>query len=255
MKIFPNISEDIRLAPEKKNQMWATIVDKINLSANSIPENVRMENDKRHTLWGDQNPSSLSPNHKNMVNTKIFATMLVILASIMGTSFAAEQSLPGETLYAFKVRVNESVRWAFTFGAEADAKWEIEKIERRAEEKKELEARAQMTTKVEADIESQSQTSADKVEAIIVRLQAEGKAEAATSLEGGLNTALNAIVSHESKTNTDTKVESETTHSNTLEGVLDVETKSTGSANGSTDSDTSELKLDLDADSQAKLDI
>ena len=181
--------------------------------------------------------------------------MLVILASIMGTSFAAEQSLPGDPLYAFKVGVNESVRGAFTFGAEADAQWEIEKIERRAREKMELEAQAELTTTAEAEIESRSQTSADKVEAIIVRLQAEGKAEAATSLEGGLNTALNAILSHESKTNTDTKVKTETAEK--FDGVVDIDAKTSGSTNSSTNSDSekAELKLDVDTDTKVDLDL
>ncbi len=99
--------------------------------------------------------------------------MLVIIASITGTSFAAERSVPGDALYAFKIGVNESVRGALSIGAEADARWEIEKIERRAAERAELEARAEMTTKVETDIETRSQTSVEKVQSIIVRLQAE----------------------------------------------------------------------------------
>jgi len=70
-----------------------------------------------------------------MANTKIFATMILILASIMGTSFAAERALPGDALYGFKVGVNESVRGAFNFDAQDRAQWEITKIERRAQEK------------------------------------------------------------------------------------------------------------------------
>lgn len=256
MKTFQNTIKNIQLPSEKKNQMWASIVDKIELWENSLGENVRMDEVKRHTEWGAYiKPSPLYPNQKNMVNTKIFATMLVIIASIMGTSFAAEQSLPGDSLYAFKVEVNESVRGALTFGAEAEAKWEIEKIERRAREKMELEAQAELTTTAEAEIESRSQTSADKVEAIIVRLQAEGKAEAATSLEGGLNTALKAIVSHESKTNTDTKVKSETAEK--FDGVVDIDAKTSGSTNSSThsDSEKAELKLDVDTDTKVDLDL
>lgn len=129
---------------------------------------------------------------------KIIASVLVA-GSLLGTSYAAEFALPGQALYAFKVGVNESVRAAFTFGAEADAKWEIEKIERRAKEKMELAARAQATVKTEAEIASRSQSSADKVQEVILRLQSEGKAEAATSLEGGLNTALNAILTAEAR--------------------------------------------------------
>ena len=254
MKKFQNIRDNTILPTQKKNEMWANIADKISAFENSLPENVRMGMDKRHTLWGVAKPSFLYPNQKNMV-TKIIAS--VLMAGLMGTSFAAEQALPGQPLYAFKVGVNESVRGAFTFGTEAHAKWEIEKIERRAREKFELEARAEMTAKTETEIESRSQTSADKVQAIIVRLQAEWKAETATSLEGGLNTALNAIVSHGSKTNTDTKVKSETTNTNTVDEVLDIDVKSSGSANGSTNSqsENAELKLDVEANTKVDLDV
>ena len=41
--------------------------------------------------------------------TKIITSVL-IAGSIIGTSFAAEQAVPGDALYAFKVGVNESVR-------------------------------------------------------------------------------------------------------------------------------------------------
>ena len=120
--------------------------------------------------------------------------------AIMATaSYAAEQALPGDVLYGFKVHVNESVRGAFSFSAENKAKWEIEKIERRAEEKRELEAESHMTVEANAEIESRSQDSAEKVREVIVRLQTEWKAEAATSLEGGLNTALKAIVTAQTR--------------------------------------------------------
>jgi hypothetical protein len=118
-------------------------------------------------------PSPLYTNHKNMVNTKIFATMLVILVSIMGMSFAAEQSLPGDSLYDFKVRVNESMRGAFAFGAEADAKWEIEKIERRAQEKAELEAEAHMTPRAQAIIVTEANVSSERAHEALIKLRSE----------------------------------------------------------------------------------
>lgn len=69
--------------------------------------------------------------------------------------------------------MNESVRGAFTFGAEADAKWEIEKIERRNEEKAKLQAEAKLTAEANAEIKSRSENSAEKVQGVIARLKAE----------------------------------------------------------------------------------
>lgn len=50
MKTFPNITKNIALPLEKKNQMWANIVDKIELSPISPEENVRMDDANRHTV-------------------------------------------------------------------------------------------------------------------------------------------------------------------------------------------------------------
>lgn len=213
MKPFQNIPENIHLSPEQKNTLWSRIIDRIELSEKSLQKNVRMDEGKRHTPWDAYTMlSPLYPNQKSMV-TKIIAW--VLLAGLMGTSFASESALPGDMLYTFKVEVNESVRGAFTLGAEARAKWEIEKIERRARERAELEARSRVTVESETEIESRSQDSAEKVREVILRLQTEWKAEAATSLEGGLNTALNAIVTanareNESNSDDDTEVSSDT---------------------------------------------
>lgn len=271
MKIFPNITRDITLPPEKKTQMWANIVDKIELSHISPDENVRMDDANRHTVWEAHTPPSpLYPNHKNMVNTKIFATMLVIIASITGTSFAAERSVPGDALYAFKIGVNESVRGALSIGAEADARWEIEKIERRAAERAELEARAEMTTKVETDIETRSQTSVEKVQSLIIKLKSQWNAEAAASVEGGLTTALEAMTSGGSRANTsvdadaeadakikvdgeavsDAAVNAATSTAGSVAWSVQAEVKSNASLSESVDANTSS-----DLDVEGKLDL
>lgn len=90
--------------------------------------------------------------------------MILVLGGIIGTSVLAETSLPGDVLYPIKVHVNESVQGAFHIGAEENAKWEIEKIERRANEKAKLEAEAKLTAETNAEIESRSQASAQKAE-------------------------------------------------------------------------------------------
>jgi len=49
MKNFQNIRDKTILPTQKKNEMWANITRKISVFENSLPENVRIENDKRHT--------------------------------------------------------------------------------------------------------------------------------------------------------------------------------------------------------------
>lgn len=256
MNNFQNIKENTSLSPEKKKKMWTSIVDKIGVFETSLPENVRMEDDKRHTHWGANfTPSLLSPKKKYMNNAKIVATMMLILWSIIATaSYAAEQALPGDVLYGFKVNVNESVRGAFSFSAEDKANWEIEKIERRAQEKAQLVASAKITAETDAEIESRSQDSAEKVQEIIVRLQAEWKAEAATSLEGGLHTALNAILSHDNKENDDSDSESDD-DSDDVKVHSDTDVNVKLNTRGTTRTSTSNTNTSTDIDDDGEVDV
>lgn len=193
MKIFPTIKKNISIAPEKKEQMWASIVDNINISEISSEENVRIEDLNRHTWWGTKSkPSSLFTNHKNMViAAKIIASILV--GSMAGASVLAEQALPGDVLYSFKVDVNESIRWAFTFGTEADAKWEVKKLERRAGEKTELEVREGVTPRAQAIIVTEANASSDKAHEALTKLRSQGRAEVATSLDASLKNSIKVI--------------------------------------------------------------
>ena len=193
MKTFRNIKENTSITPEKKEQMWVNIVKRVNISEAFVGENVRIESTNRHTWWGVKSKTLyLFTNHKNMViAAKIIASILV--GSMAGTSILAEQALPGEALYSFKVDVNESIRGAFTFGSEADASWEVEKVERRATEKAELEAKAHMTPRAQAIIVTESNASSEKAHEALVKLRSEWKSELAGSLEVSLNNSLKLI--------------------------------------------------------------
>ena len=86
---------------------------------------------------------SFSLLHVRFVPATLIA--LLVLVSGGGVAFAAEQALPGDTLYPIKVGVNEEVRAALTFGAEAKTDWELERVERRLSEVAELEERGTLT--------------------------------------------------------------------------------------------------------------
>lgn len=64
----------------------------------------------------------------------VMAASLVVIVALSGVSYAAEDALPGDSLYAVKVNINEEARLLFAFGDEASAKWEIRRAERRLEE-------------------------------------------------------------------------------------------------------------------------
>jgi hypothetical protein len=87
-----------------------------------------------------------------MKNAYAFAATLLLIAT--GTvAHAAESSLPGEALYAVKVKVNEPLRGALSFSASAKAEWETKKLERRLEEAEKLALKGKFDSKALAEVE------------------------------------------------------------------------------------------------------
>lgn len=77
-----------------------------------------------------------------------FMPYLVLIAIVIGggTSYAAAGALPGDVLYPIKTEVNESVKSAFTFGAEAEVALQAELVAERLREAEELEAEGRLTS-------------------------------------------------------------------------------------------------------------
>src|SRR3989344_1574020 len=119
---------EVRLDPRKKAEVKA-----------HLSRIIEADKSVRDVVLARQNISKTSNkinlNHKIMPIYAVIAIMVILGG---GTTVAAENSLPGDTLYALKVSFNEEVRAAFTFGAESKADWEIQRAERRLEEAAEL---------------------------------------------------------------------------------------------------------------------
>ena len=246
---FQNI-KNITLSPEKKDNMWSIIAHQIELFENSSEKNVRTKAFVRPTFWGADALLPLPSKKKRMHSTKIFLSMILILWSIMGTSFAAERAIPGDTLYPFKVHINESLQGALHIGTEQNAKWEIQKIERRNQEKAQLEATARMTAERNAQIASESETSTENAKNSIAVLRNRWEVSVAASLEASLNAALNvsdkdadntSIAQAESSQNTNIRHASsqsarlETMVKAPLNGAVSGSTKNSDTDNGSRD--------------------
>jgi hypothetical protein len=83
---------------------------------------------------------------------------VMVFALVGGVSYAAEGSVPGNSLYPVKVGFSEEVRGWFAFGDEAKAMWDARRAERRLEEAETLavagslsnDARATLATRLEA---------------------------------------------------------------------------------------------------------
>ncbi len=111
------------------------------------------------------------------------AIALIIAAAVGGgTSFAAQNALPGDALWSFKVNVNENVEAALAPAGKAQADFDIGVIEARLKETAKLVAGSTLSANAKTDIESNLDVHAKDVEAQIARLQAQGDFAAAADI-------------------------------------------------------------------------
>lgn len=97
-----------------------------------------------------------------------FAALLLLAGG--GVSFAAENALPGDPLYAVKRAVNEPVQAALAVGTGAKASWSAEQAARRLAEAEQLASRGTLDAKTAqslgADFEKSAQAAADQIAAL-----------------------------------------------------------------------------------------
>lgn len=121
---------------------------------------------------------------------QVYAVIALVALLGGGTSIGAEAALPGDALYSVKTNINEEVRAAFTFGAEAKANWEIRRAERRLEETAALSAEGQLNAESRARIEENFKAHADRIEARIAEMEAKGNVKSAAEVASHFETSL-----------------------------------------------------------------
>jgi hypothetical protein len=83
----------------------------------------------------------------------IFKSSAVAAAFVLiVVPFMAEQSVPGDTLYAVKVHLNEEVRSTLIFDSYQKVEWETQRVNRRIAEARLLESEGRMTDEFEAEV-------------------------------------------------------------------------------------------------------
>jgi hypothetical protein len=98
----------------------------------------------------------------NKIITKTRMTIAIIIALLLGggTSFAAENALPGDALYTIKINVNEKAQELVALSSEADAKVQAKLAGRRLEEAEKLaingKLNAETSTELRASFEEHS---------------------------------------------------------------------------------------------------
>lgn len=106
-------------------------------------------------------------------------TIVLIIAILLGgASFSAENALPGDALYPVKVSINEEVKSALSFSAEAKARYEAKRAEKRLDEAEKLAAEGRLNTEARAEIASRFEAHAKVFEEHAAKAEEEQGAEA-----------------------------------------------------------------------------
>lgn len=102
-------------------------------------------------------------NNNRLINKKTM-TIAIIIALLLGggTSFAAENALPGDVLYPIKIHVNENVQELAAVSDEAEAKVQAHLAERRLEEAEKLAAEGRLNTEISADLNTRFEEHSQK---------------------------------------------------------------------------------------------
>jgi hypothetical protein len=80
------------------------------------------------------------------------ASAFAAVFALVVVPFMAEQSVPGDTLYAVKVQFNEEVRSTLTFDSYEKVEWETQRVNRRIAEARLLESQGLLTDEMEAEV-------------------------------------------------------------------------------------------------------
>jgi len=99
--------------------------------------------------------------------------------TILVVPFLAEQTVPGDTLYAVKVQFNEELRGTLTFDSVDKVEWETERLNRRIAEARLLESEGRLTDEMEAEVAQAVRTHSQNAQKEIALLR-EQDAEVAT---------------------------------------------------------------------------
>lgn len=158
--IFEQLSErakNVSLSAEEKQGIRAQLVS----FAHAHP--VRNETPVRQIV-SDRKiipPRRFSYHFFNLNLRPMFIALVIALVLGGSTAFAAENSLPGDTLYPVKVYVNEQLRDVLEVSDKGQAEWNLQKVERRLLEAEKLAQQDKLNVATRSDIEARIKTNID----------------------------------------------------------------------------------------------
>jgi hypothetical protein len=156
-----------------------------------------------------------------------FIAIALLIAAALGggTALAAQQSLPGDPLWGFKVHVNEGVQGALSTSHQSKADWDIAAIQSRLAEAQTLEAQGKLDAQTQSDIAANFNEHAQGAEDAISKLEAAGNAAAAADAAARFQAAVAQFVSLNAGMDAGGAPAASTALGETARGVLDVASK------------------------------
>ncbi|MEO8637963.1 MAG: DUF5667 domain-containing protein [Candidatus Taylorbacteria bacterium] len=127
---------------------------------------------------------------------RVMTGILIVALTLGGSvSYAAQDSVPGDSLYGVKTNVNENLRSLLTFSSKQEASLHLEFAEERIKETEKLLARGAIEPKIAEELNVNFKKQAEAVDAKIEELASENKHEDALEISSKFESSLKA---HES---------------------------------------------------------
>lgn len=157
------------------------IRERLVLTMQTLPVTEKVESLPRHLENKKSSWLHLFPFHFQLPIPVLGIMLALVLGT--GTAFAAEQALPGETLYPVKIYVNEEVRAALALSPKQKAQWQFEVAERRAAEAQKIQAQGRLDAAMRHRLSNALKKNQATIESIKTTLEAQGNVNAAAALE------------------------------------------------------------------------
>jgi hypothetical protein len=177
LKDIINKAKEVRLSAEDKAQVRENLVTFMNKEV----EGVRNEELVRHSNWHPKIWFSFA---------RVPAMAVLSVFLVTGVSFAAEGSLPGDTLYPVKVNFNEEFQSLIAFSPESKARFEIKRAERRLEEVERLALHNKLETHWKGNLEVRLEKQIERASKHVAMLEEKGELRKAALINDRLEVVL-----------------------------------------------------------------
>lgn len=147
-------TDDIRLKASERRELREQLVSY--MEYHPLPKDMRTP--ARRTTRADRTAVAAAGETDAFTHVRVpwlalkgvagFAAVVLIV----GVPYFAEQAVPGDALYPFKVQVNEEVRGSLAFSDYDEIEWETERLGRRIDEARLLANEGRLTPEIEAEV-------------------------------------------------------------------------------------------------------